>query len=118
MFRHVSRNIDLEQKILTVPCEEVMVERYIHIKRDGLLTLVLAGGRSVYIPVPVEIRNRFRRLYNLDLAKRGSVEMCCELVDEAHGEDDIENANFEAKLIYTLRKPKTNIEKTVARAKL
>jgi len=94
----------MEQKFSSVPCEEVKVERYLHIERDGLLTLALAGGKSVYIPIPAEIRHKFRQLYHIDLTKRGSVEMRCELVDEARGIDNINNGNFEAKLIYTLRR--------------
>ena len=119
MFRHIPRNIDLEQKILTVPCEEVMeVKRYVHIEKDGH-AIALSYEKCLYTLIPKEIRDKFKELYNFDLLKkRKDITLHCELVDEAFGKENIENENFEAKLIYTLRKKKTNIEKTVARAKL
>ena len=86
-----------------VPCEEVKIERYIHIQRDGLLTLTLAGGKSVYLPLPAEIRHLIKELYSLDVSKRGDVIMRCDLIKEASG-NDIADGVYEAKIVYTIKK--------------
>jgi len=86
-----------------VPCEQIKVERYLHISRDGLFSLVLAGGKSVYLPLPAEIRHHIKEVYGLDMARRGSIVLRCDLIKEASDEDII-NGVFEAKIVYTIKK--------------
>ena len=88
---------------MDVPFEEIKVERYIHIQRDGLFTLTLAGGKSVYLPLPAEIRHLIKELYNLDVTKRGAVIMRCDLIKESSG-INIANGVYEAKIVYTIKK--------------
>jgi len=86
-----------------VSCEEIKVERFIQIQREGLFTLALAGGRSVYLPLPAEIRHLIKKLYNLDVTKRGTVVMRCDLIKEAEG-DNIAKGEYEAKIVYTIKR--------------
>ena len=88
---------------MDIHCEEVKIERFIQIQRDGLFTLVLAGGKSVYLPLPAEIRHLIKKLYNLDVTKRGTVVMRCDLIKEAEG-DNITKGAYEAKIVYTIKK--------------
>lgn len=88
---------------MSVTLEQIKIERYLEISRDGLKNLVLAGGKSIYFPVPAEIRHLMEDVYGIDITKKDAVVLKCELIKEAEIKENLNN-EFELKLVYTIKK--------------